>query len=616
MKINRKPPFLKLERPRPAATVIHREDGSILVTNDIPIGKFRSHILEYLDDCVVDRPDQTFLAQRTGKGGPWRYLTYGQAGDKVRRIAQALLDRGLGADRPVMILSANSIEHALLMLAALQVGAPVVPVSPSYSLLSQTFEKLRHIHAQIRPGLVFTQSAKLYERALNAIATEGQIVACVDDAPDEETCRFADLVGTEPTPAVDAARAAQNDDTVAKILYTSGSTGIPKGVINTQRMQCSVQAMHGAASEAIDPDQPPIILDWLPWHHTYGGNVNFNAILRRGGTLYIDEGKPTAELFGITVANLRDVSPTAFSTVPAAFGALATVLENDEVLCGKFFAKLRGLSYGGAALPQELCERMQKVAVRTIGKRIHFSSGHGATETGGLGTLVHWETERVGLIGLPIPGTTIKLIPHGDRYEIRFKGPQVTPGYLQQPEATQQSFDEEGFLKIGDAVVWVDPDDHQQGLAFAGRISEDFKLSSGTWVNTGALRVKLIGALSPLAQDILITGDDDLGILIWPNVAALTALCPDLPPDAAVADMIHHPAVGDAIKDMLRAFNADNPGSSSRIRRAILMADPPSLDVGEITDKGYVNQRLSLDNRAALVADLFDTEPGASVLIP
>ncbi|MCW8952587.1 MAG: feruloyl-CoA synthase [Rhodospirillales bacterium] len=611
-----KPPFRPLDRPPAEVTVTSGGDGVLFLDCPRPLPEYPAHVLDYLDEGAAAHPDRPYLMRRTPDGGGWMPLRYGETAERMRRIAQALLDMKLTPDRPVMVLSTNTFEHVLITFAAMQVGIPVVPTSPAYSLLSRDFAKLRMICDSVNPGLIFAQNGSRYARAIAAIRRDDTIVVCAEDVSAiNGAAAFADLLAAAPTPAVDAARGAQNGDTVAKILFTSGSTGTPKGALNTQRMLCSSQSMLAEISEPVDPDDPTVFLDWLPWHHTFGGNTNLHRILKAGGTLYIDDGKPTPELFTTTIRNLHEVAPTVFSTVPGAYAPLATALESDEALRRNFFSRLKSLSYGGAPLSQDLFERMQALAISETGMRIPFTTGHGMTETP-LDTAVYWNTDRVGLIGLPIPGTRMKLVPHGDKYALLLKGPQVTPGYFGNDAANHAAFDDEGFFRTGDAVAWIDKNDPAQGLVFAGRTSEEFKLANGTWVNTGALRLKVLSALSPLVQDLLLTGTDAVGILAWPDMAALKRFCPELPGDAKASEVTGHPSVKAAIAEKLREHNAAFPAASTRIVRAMLLDDQPSLDKGEITDKRYINQRLALDNRQDKVRALFSERPDDTVIMP
>jgi len=588
----------------------------MILRSRVPLGLSVPHIPSLLRKWAELRPQQTWLAQRRGPEGAWWQLGYAQARRTVDALTQALLDRGLGPQRPVMILSANSIEHALLTFAAMQAGAPAAPVSPAYSLLSQDHAKLRYIFELIRPGLVMVQDGPAFAKALAALDLRGATLVHVQRAPEGlRSVPYAELAATPVTPAVDAAVARLDHDSVGKLLFTSGSTGMPKAVINTQRMMCAnlAMAMQTRVPDADEP--PPVVLDWLPWNHTMGGNATFHSLLGHGGSFYIDEGRPLPGLFDTTLRNLREVSPTTFSNVPAGYAMLATVLEQDEDLARRFFARLKLLSYGGATLSDDLYRRMQALAVKYTGHRIVFFTGWGATETAPTATSTYWETERVGLIGLPHPGVELKLVPAGPKYELRLRGSIVTPGYHRQPELTKAAFDEEGFYKIGDAATFVDPDDPSQGLIFAGRVVEDFKLQSGTFVHVGTLRVAAIAAASPVIQDALVAGQDKayVALLAWPNLEACRQIAGQ--PQAAPAELVRDPAVRRHLREGLAAHNAAQPGSSQRIGRVLLMEEPPSIDGNELTDKGYINQRAALQRRAALVDRLYAEPPDEDVVV-
>jgi len=600
--------------PRDIA-VERRADGSMVLRSRVPLQTAAPHLPSFLRHWATQRPDHTWLAQRRGADGQWLKLSYAQAQRAVDGLTQSLLDLGLDADTPVAILSGNSIEHALLTLAAMQAGVPAAPVSPAYSLLSQDHAKLRTIFELIRPGLVLVQDGELFAKALAALDLRGVTLVHVErPCPGQASQAFDTLAATAPTGAVTTALAALTPDTVGKLLFTSGSTGSPKAVINTQRMMCANLAMARQARPRAAGDDPPLILDWMPWNHTMGGNASFNQLLADGGTLYIDEGKPVPGAFDTTLRNLRELSPTYFSNVPAGYAMLAHALEHDDELARRFFKNLGLLAYGGATLSDDLYRRMQALAVRHTGQRIVFFTGWGATETAPTATATYWDTERVGLIGLPYAGVELKLVPAGPKYELRLRGPIVTPGYHRQPELTKAAFDDEGFYKIGDAATFVDAEDPSQGLVFAGRVVEDFKLASGTFVHVGPLRVAAIAAASPLLQDALVAGQDKdfVALLAWLNLEACRRFSGRA--DAGLDGLLIDPAVRDSVRDGLRAHNAAHPGSSFRIQRVLLMAEPPSIDGNELTDKGYINQRAALQRRAALVARLYAEAPDAEVI--
>jgi feruloyl-CoA synthase len=609
-------PFRKIDwLPRDIA-VERRADGCIVLRSRTPLKTPPPHLPQLLRHWAQARPGHTWLAQRRGPGGAWRRLSYADAKARIDALAQALLDLGLGPDRPVAILSGNSIEHALLTMAAMQAGVPAAPVSPAYSLLSQDHAKLRAIFELIRPGLVLVQDGVPFGQALAALDLRGVTVVHVDRAPEGLASRaWAELEATAPGAAVESALAGVGPDTVGKLLFTSGSTGSPKAVINTQRMMCANLAM-AQQTRPRRPDDPlPVVLDWMPWNHTMGGNALFNVILADGGTLYVDEGRPLPGQFEPTLRNLREVHPTYYANVPAGYAMLATALEHDDDLARGFFSQLGLLAYGGATLSDDLYRRMQALAVKHTGHRIVFFTGWGSTETAPTATSTYWETERVGLIGLPHPGVELKLVPIGPKYECRLRGVIVTPGYHRQPELTAAAFDEEGFYKIGDAATFVDPADPAQGLVFAGRVVEDFKLASGTFVHVGPLRVAAIAAASPVIQDALVAGQDKdfIALLAWPNLEACRQLTAQ--PQATIAELIVHPAIRERVRAGLAAHNAAATGSSQRIARVLLMTEPPSIDGNELTDKGYINQRAALHRRAGLVQRLYAEPPGDEVIV-
>ncbi|WP_454621554.1 AMP-binding protein [Bradyrhizobium cenepequi] len=612
-----KPGFRKIEwLPRDIA-VERRDDGAIVLKSRIPLSPYETHIPASLAKWAREAPERIWLAQRTGPERQWRNLSYAEAKHMVDALTQALLNLKLEPGRPVTILSGNSIEHALMTQAAMQARLPAAPVSPAYSLMSQDHLKLKYLFELIKPAVVMVQDGPPFEKALRALDLKGvTIVHVARPCEGIRSVSFAELAATPVTDDVEASIAQITPQTVGKLLFTSGSTGMPKAVINTQEMMCANAAMMMQVRPR-DPNGPlATYLDWMPWNHTMGGNALFNPVLIDGGTLYIDDGRPMPGQFDETIRNLREISPTYYANVPAGYAALASAMEKDDVLCRSFFRNLSVMAYGGARLPDDLYDRMQALAVRTTGERIVFYTGWGSTETAPTSTGTYWDTERVGLIGLPFPGVELKMVPCGAKYELRLRGVNVTPGYFGQPELTKSVFDEEGFYCIGDAGVFVDPDDPVQGIIFAGRVVEDFKLTTGTFVHVGSLRTDAIAAATPVVHDALVAGQDRpfIGLLAWPNLHACRQLIGD--PDATFEDAVKHPEVIACLRRGLEAHNASVAGASSRrISRAMLMVEPPSIDGNELTDKGYINQRAGLERRAALVERLYADEPEEDVII-
>jgi feruloyl-CoA synthase len=589
--------------------------GGMILRSPYPLGDYPRSLGALLESWARQAPARTFLAQRDASGR-WRRLSYGEALAAARTIGQALLDRGLGPERPVMILSDNGIDHALLALGAMQIGVPVAPVSTAYSRLSQDFAKLRYVRDLIEPGLIFADDGERYARAITALGLRDAELVVSDNPPrGVPATEFAALAATAPGAAVDRAFAAVGPDTVAKILFTSGSTGEPKGVVNTQRMMTSNQESYRRLWPFLD-ERPPVILDWLPWNHTFGGNSDFNMVLRNGGTLYIDEGRPAPGLIEKSIANLREVSPTLYLNVPRGFAMVLDHLERDPDLSRNFFRELDLILYAGAALPQSLWQRLEALALAAIGHKVAMVSAWGTTETAPLATLVHYPIERAGNIGLPAPGCEVKLVPEGDKLELRVRGPNITPGYWKRPDLTAEAFDAEGFYRPGDAARLEDPEEPRRGIVFDGRLGENFKLTSGTWVTVGALRVALIAAAAPIIEDAVITGHDrdEIGLLIFPSLAGCRGLCAHLGADAPLAALLRESVVHEALASALARHNVAAGGSSQRVARAILLDEPPSIDKGEITDKGYINQRAVLANRADLV-ELLYAEPAAAEII-
>ena len=573
----------------PEVRVERRADGAVILRSPRKPGAHARAVGEWLVGWAREAPDRVFLAER-GESG-WRRVTYRGTLELVRRIGQGLLDRGLDASRPVVILSDNSIDHALLALAAMHVGVPAAPVSPAYSLMSKDFAKLRTIFDLLQPGLVWTADPAKFAPALAATGMESTPIA--------------ELVAARATARVDDAFAKVGPDTVAKILFTSGSTGIPKGVINTQRMLTVNQEQYALVWPFLG-DRVQVLVDWLPWNHTFGGNSNFFMMLRNGGTLYIDAGKPAPGLVETSVRNLKEVSPTIYFNVPRGFDLLVPFLEKDAELRASFFRELDFVVYAGAALPQNLWDRVQQLALSQRGARLPLVSAWGSTETAPLATCVHYPVDRAGIIGLPVPGCELKLVPAAGKLEVRVKGPNVTPGYYGREDLSRAAFDEEGYYRIGDALKFVDPGRPEQGLAFDGRIAEDFKLSTGTWVHVGATRVKLIAAGDPFIQDVVITGHErsEVGALVFLNAAAVKAKGLD---EAGVREHLR--------RALERLAAETGAGSSTHPVRALVMSEPPSIDANEITDKGYINQRAVLERRAALVERLHADPPDPEVIL-
>jgi feruloyl-CoA synthase len=592
----------------PAIVADRRPDGSILVRSITPLQPGTRCVGDWLEYWARQTPDRVFLGDRAGVDAPWATVTYRDALKQVRSLAAWILAQGLSAERPLVILSDNSVEHALLALAAQHVGVPSAAISPAYSLMSRDFDKLKGMIRLLEPGAIYVSGTRPFAAALAAIAPLHSAKIVSGDPGDAGAIPFRAIAATPETSDVATAFGSITPDTIAKFLFTSGSTGTPKAVINTQRMlTTSQQAKAQTWSFLEDRGAGLVILDWLPWSHTFGANHNFNLVLRNGGTLYIDGGKPAPGLFATSLANLRSVTPTVYFNVPRGFDMLIAALRSDDELRQKFFSEVKFAFYAGAALPQNLWDALGELSIKTIGRALPLVSAWGSTETSPLATDCHFQANRSGNIGVPIPGTELKLVPSGDKLEVRVRGPNVTPGYWKAPELTAKTFDAEGFYLIGDAVTFADPARPELGLFFDGRVAEDFKLNSGTWVNVGALRVSGIAALAPLAQDIVVTGHggDEVRFLVFPNVAACRAQA-GLADGADVDDVIGHDKVRAAIAEGLARLKAQSGHSSGHATRALLLAEPASVDGGEITDKGYINQRAVLTRRAGAVATLED----------
>ena len=575
--------------------------GTRYLRADQPLQPHAQRLTDRLLHWAGTPPERAFMARRErlpdGSTGDWRHISYAQALASARSIGQALLDRGLNAERPVAILSENDLEHALLALGCLYAGVPYCPVSPAYSTVSQDYDKLRHVLTTLTPGLVFAADAARYGKAIAAtVGTDMEVV--LGDA-------FQSLLATPPTPAVDAAMQATGPDTITKFLFTSGSTKLPKAVINTQGMWCANQQQMRQSMPVL-AEEPPVLVDWLPWNHTFGGNHNFGLTVYNGGTLYIDDGKPTPALMGETLRNLREIAPTVYFNVPTGFEAIANAMKTDAALRRNLLSRVRMFFYAGAALAQPVWDTLHEVQEREVGERIVMGTGLGMTESSPFAIFITNPNVKAGYLGVPTPGLELKLVPTDGKTEVRYKGPNITPGYWRAPEATAEAFDEEGFFCTGDAVQWIDENDVHQGLKFDGRIAEDFKLATGTFVSVGPMRAKIIAAGAPYVQDAVLTGINlkEVGALIFPT-AAVRQLA-GLPADAPLKQVLESAPVQAHFQNVVNGLARTATGSANRIARLHLMHEPPSIDKGEVTDKGSINQRAVLKHRDALVQALHD----------
>ena len=592
-----------------------KPDGTIYIRSPHKLAPYPAKLTERLEHWAAKEPERIFLAQRNAQGG-WRKVSYSEALEAARAIGESLLQRNLSAERPVAILSGNDIEHALLGLGAMYAGVPYLPISPAYSLISQDFGKLRHIFNLLTPGLAFAADGAIFSKAIEAVVPpDVEVVVGRNQFPSRPMTLFQELMAAKATAALDMAHAKVGPDTIAKFLFTSGSTGMPKGVINTQRMWCSNQAMI-LSQLAYFEDEPPVILEWAPWHHTAGGNHNFGFVLYNGGTFYIDEGKPLPGAIETTVKNLREIATNWYFTVPKGYESLLPYFRADAELRKVFFSRLKVLWFAGAALAQSVYDEMQQLAADTTGEGILFLTGLGSTETAPMALARMWHAKDSTNMGLPVPGVELKLVPMEGKLDARLRGPNITPGYWRQPELTAKSFDEEGFYRLGDALKFEDPSDPGEGLLFDGRTAEDFKLATGTWVSVGPLRARFLAHFEPYVRDVVIAGGDrdEVGALIFPNLEACRRLAPGLPADAPTAALVEDTRVLQEFQFLLNTFAKTATGSSNRLTRAVLLVEPPSLDAGEMTDKGSINQRAVLSRRAALVEKLYAERPSPQVI--
>ncbi len=587
-----------------------RPNGEVLVWREDQLGPYPDKLNERLVHWAKVAPDRIWMADREGAEA-WSTVTYAQALDRVRRIGQFLLDLELSPDKPLVILSENSLAHALMALGAQHVGVPSAAIAPAYGNSPSGLGKLQDIARQITPGLVFAEDAKTFIEAVDATFGSATPLVALQNLPAgrPNAHHFDDILSTEATEAVDKAFARVGPDTVAKFLFTSGTTGSPKAVIQTQRMLCSNQEMI-ADCYGYFRDEPPILVDWAPWNHTAAGNKCFNIAIYNGGTYYIDRGKPTPALIGQTIANLREVSPTWYFNVPAGFEMLIQAMRDDEALRGNFFKDLKLLMYAGAGMAQHTWDALLELSAQALGQQVPLCTGIGSTETAPFALFCTDPQERPGNIGIPAQGVTMKLVPVDEKYELRLKGPNVTPGYWRNEKLTAEAFDEEGFYRIGDAVKFAVPGDPRKGFYFDGRTAENFKLQTGTWVAVGVLRAQLVNQLGGLIRDAVITGENraELGALAVPFVPALRQLIGE--PDLSDEEVIAHPAVRAAIAARLSEHQRQASGSATRIMRVLLMTEPLRFEKGEITDKGSINQRAVLAHREDLVESLYRDAPG------
>ena len=596
-----------------SASVEQRPGGVMVLRSTEPLQSYPTRLTDRLEHWAREAPERVFVAKRD-QGGPWRTITYAQMLARAQAMGQALAARPLSPDRPVVILSDNDLEHLTLALGAMWVGVPYSPISAAYSLVSQDYAKLRHIVSTLTPGMVFA-SGPQFGKAISAVVPEDVEVVLTDgEIPGRRVTRFDDLLAAKTGSRAEAAHAQVGPDTIAKFLFTSGSTKQPKAVVNIHRMMCANLQMIRQAF-AFLADEPPVLVDWLPWNHTFGGNHNVGITLYNGGTLYIDEGKPTAAGIAETLRNLREVSPTIYFNVPKGFEEIASAMDHDDTLRESLFRRVQAFMFSGAGLSQAVWDKLDHHAERTIGERIRVLTGLGMTETAPSCTFALGTDVRSGDIGLPCPGVEVKLVPVEGKGEVRFRGPNVMPGYWRAPEQTAEAFDEEGYYRTGDAVRFKDPADPQRGLVFDGRIAEDFKLSTGTFVSVGPLRARIILDGAPCVQDAVVTGmnRDDIGILLFPRLDECRKLA-DLPADAPTGEVLRHLAIRGFFQNLVDRLWKAGTGSANRVARAMVMAEPPQIDRGEVTAKGSINQRAVLTHRAALVDSLY--EGGEDVILP
>jgi len=575
-----------------------------------PLQDYPARMTDRFKHWAQVAPDRTFLARRIrladGQTGDWQHVTYAQAWAAARSIAQALINRLLSDKHPVVLLSGNDLEHALLSLGCLIAGIPFVPTSPAYSLIGTDFGKLHHVLRTVTPGMVFAADATQFGKAIAAeVGNNVEVVLTSGQIEGRSTTAFAELLATPVTEQVDAAMQATGPDTITKFLFTSGSTKLPKAVINTHRMWCANQQQMAQSMPVLAQD-PLVLVDWLPWNHTFGGNHNFGMVLYHGGTLYIDDGKPTPALMAETLRNLREISPTVYFNVPTGFEAIANAMKTDAQLRKTLLSRVQMFFYAGASLAQPIWDALFAAQEQEIGERIVMTTGLGMTESGPFAIFVTNPNVKAGDLGVPSPGMDLKLVDVDGKTEVRYRGPNISPGYWRAPFETAEHFDEEGYFCSGDAVKWIDETDVHQGLKFDGRIAEDFKLATGTFVSVGPLRAKIIAAGAPYIQDVVLTGINlkEVGAMVFPTpkVRELSGLAASTP----MAEVLTSAPVLAHFQRVLDELAKSATGSSSRIARLCLLAEPPTIESSEVTDKGSINQRAVLTHRAQTVAHLHD----------
>ena len=592
--------------------------GTHYLKADQDLTAYPDRLTDRLQHWAHNKPNQTLFARRVklsdGSLGEWRHVTYAEAWNTARNIAQGLINRGLSTERPVVILSENSLEHALLALGCMVAGVPFVPTSPPYSLISQDYDKLKHVLRTVTPGLVFASDARYAKAIVATVSSDMEIVMNEGAIEGKQVTTFDDLCNTPATAQIDSAIAATGPDTIVKFLFTSGSTKLPKAVINTQRLWCANQQQM-AQSMPILAEEPLVLVDWLPWNHTFGGNHNFGMVVFHGGTMYIDDGKPTPALMHETLRNLREIAPTVYFNVPTGFEAIAQAMKTDDLLRKTLLSRVQMFFYAGAALAQPIWDSLYESQEREIGQRIVMTTGLGMTESGPFGIFVTNPNVRAGDLGVPTPGLELKMVDMGGKTEVRYRGPNVTPGYWRNDEETKGAFDDEGFFCTGDAVKWIDETDVHLGLKFDGRIAEDFKLATGTFVSVGPLRGKIIAAGAPYIQDVVLTGINlkEVGAMVFPTPAVRQLA--GLPAEAPLADVLSSAPVLAHFQSLVNDLARSATGSANRVARLLLLSEPPSIDKGEVTDKGSINQRAVLKHRHALVHD-FHNNLTPNTLLP